>query len=134
MTQRISDPNQLSPETKILWEKQEGIIIIYNLPFRLFETLRSRERQIECFGNGSSKKEFSNHEMNKEGTGSEAWDVTKWGKDGWSWKDEDIFWYQILGIMTVSLIASVKWGADWNGKSFWYDEKFRDYGHYERII
>ena len=127
MTQRISDPNQLSPETKILWEKQEGLIIIYNLPFRLFETKRLMERQKELFDQGASKTLNSNHLT------GEAWDIAKWGKDGWSWKDQDIFWYQVLGIMTVSLIAGVRWGADWNGKSFWYDEKFRDYGHFERI-
>lgn len=122
----IRDSNLLNVETKILWEKQEGLIEVYNLPFRTFETLRSRERQIECFKNSISKVEHSNHET------GDAWDVAVWKRGDWSW--EDIFWFQILGILTLALIRDIKWGADWNGKNFWFDEQFRDYGHYERII
>lgn len=127
MTDIIRDPNQLNQDTRFLWEKQEGIIKIYNLPFRLFETKRSPERQKELFDQGMSKTLNSNHIT------GDAWDIAKWGQGGWSWRNQDIFWYQVLGIMTVSLIAGVRWGADWNGKNFWFDENFRDFGHYERV-
>ena len=121
----ISDPKQLNEPTFKLWEKQEGLIIIYNLPFRLFETLRTLERQKELFAQKASKVLESNHLT------GDAWDVAHWKKQQWSW--DDIFFYQVLGILTVNLIEGVKWGADWNGKDFWFDEKFLDYGHYERI-
>ncbi len=128
----IRDAEQLNPETRSLWTKQEGLIKIYNLPFRTFETLRTKERQKILFDQGMSKTMASNHLMNKEGTGADAWDVAVWIMGDWSWKD--IFWFQVLGILTVSLIAGVRWGADWNGKNFWFDESFRDYGHWERIM
>jgi len=129
MNDIIRNPDLLNDETKSLWVKQEGIIVIYRLPFQLFETRRSPERQKYLFSIGATKIEDA---TGNHCTG-DAWDVAKWGKDGWSWKDEDVFWYQVLGILTVNLIANIKWGADWNGKNFWYDEKFRDYGHYERV-
>lgn len=122
----IRDPQRLSPPTQILWQKQQNIIIMYRLPFRTFETWRSDERQIVLFKNGASQKEHSNHQD------GEAWDEAEWINMEWSWKD--IFWFQVLGILTVSLIKGIRWGADWNGNNFWYDEKFRDYGHYERIL
>lgn len=121
----IRDPEQLNPETKFLWEKQQGLIVIYNLPFRTFETLRTPERQKELFDGGASKT------MNSKHLTGDAWDVALWKSGGWSW--DDIFWFQILGILTLNLIAGVIWGADWNGKNFWFDERWKDYGHYERI-
>lgn len=128
----ISDPKQLNEATYNLWFKQEGLIMIYNLPFRTFETLRTPERQKELFDKGLSKTMDSNHLMNKEKTGADAWDEAEWKKGDWSW--EDLFWFQVLGILTVSLIAGIRWGADWNGKNFWFDEKFKDFGHFERIF
>ena len=128
----IRDPLKLNEPTRSLWIKQEGLIVMYRLPFALFETLRELERQRILFESGYSKTMQSNH-LDDNGTGANAWDVAKWGKDGWSWKSEDIFWYQVLGILTVNLIEGVRWGADWNGKELWFDERFRDYGHYERI-
>jgi peptidoglycan L-alanyl-D-glutamate endopeptidase CwlK len=124
----IRDPLKLNDEARSLWIKQEGLIIVYNLPFRLFETNRTEERQKELFEQGVSKTLKSNHMT------GDAWDVVKWGKDGWSWKKEDIFWYQVLGILTLSLIEGLRWGADWNGKNFWFDENFQDYAHWERIL
>ena len=127
MSEIIRDPDKLSPETRILWEKQEGLIKIYNLPFRTFETFRTHERQIELLKSNPPVTwvQHSNHET------GDAWDVAHVTMNGWDW--DEIYWYQILGILTVSLIAGVRWGADWNGKNFWFDERTRDYGHYERI-
>ena len=119
----ISNPKQLNELTLKLWEKQEGLIIIYNLPFRLFETRRTQERQEILFNQKLSKTMQSNHLT------GDAWDVAEWKNGQWSW--DDIFWFQVLGILTINLINGVRWGADWNGKNFWFDEKFRDYGHYE---
>lgn len=126
MIEIIRDPDQLSPQTKVLWEKQEGLIKIYNLPFRTFETLRTVERQKILFDQKMSQTMTSNHL-----TGN-AWDVAEWTGIAWSWKD--IFWFQVLGIITLSLIEGVRWGADWNGKNFWFDEKFKDYGHFEKEV
>ena len=92
----IRDPDKLNPQTRILWEKQEGLIKIYNLPFRTFETLRSAERQKVLFDQGMSQTMASNHLT------GDAWDVAEWVNGDWSWKD--LFWFQILGILTVSLI------------------------------
>jgi hypothetical protein len=61
----ICDPEKLSPQANLLWIKQEGLIKIYNLPFRLFETLRDAERQAALFKNGASQKEHSNHQDGK---------------------------------------------------------------------
>jgi hypothetical protein len=47
----------------------------------------------------------------------------------WTW--EDLFLFQVLGILTVNLIEGIRWGADWNGKNLWFDERFRDFCHYE---
>jgi len=127
----LRDPVYLSDETRELWTKQEGLIKVYNLPFRLFETLRTLDRQKECFASKVSKTMNSMHLMNEEKTGSDAWDVAEWKMGGWSW--DDVFFFQVLGILTLNLIKGIKWGADWNGKNFWYDEDFRDYGHFERI-
>ena len=121
----IRDPLFLNDETRPLWLKQEGLIRVYNLPFRLFETKRSQDRQQELYNMGSSKT------MNSLHLSGDAWDVAEWKKAGWSW--DDLFFFQVLGILTVNLISGIKWGADWNGKNFWFDESFRDYGHFERI-
>jgi peptidoglycan L-alanyl-D-glutamate endopeptidase CwlK len=125
MTEILRDPNLLNPETRSLWDKQEGIIKIYNLPFRLFETKRSPERQQELYDHGYSKTLNSHHLT------GDAWDVAHVTMKGWDW--DQIFWYQVLGILTVNLIADIRWGADWNGKELWWDERFKDFGHYERI-
>jgi len=121
----IRDPEKLSPQANALWIKQEGLIKVYNLPFRLFETLRDAERQKELVDKGASKTLNSNHLT------GEAWDVAEWKNNDWTW--DDLFFFQVLGILTVSLIEGIRWGADWNGKNFWFDEKFKDFGHYEVI-
>lgn len=119
----IRDPKELSQQGQILWHKQEGIIKIYSLPFALFETMRSIDRQKVLFESGYSKTMNSNHLT------GDAWDVAQFGEGGFHWRD--IFFFQVLGILTVNLIKGIRWGADWNGKNLWWDEQFRDYGHYE---
>ena len=121
----LRDPRLLTPSTQILWQRQQNIIIEHRLPFRVFETYRSLDRQKILFETGASKTLDSLHLT------GDAWDVAEWTGGNWSW--DDIFWFQVLGILTVSLIQGLKWGADWNGKEFWFDERFRDYGHFERI-
>jgi len=127
----LRDPRLLSPPAQILWAKQQNIIVEHKLPFRTFETKRVIERQKILFETGASKTMDSNH-LDVDGAGAEAWDMAEYVAGDWSWKD--LYWFQVLGILTVSLIKNIKWGADWNGKSFWFDERFRDYGHFERII
>jgi hypothetical protein len=126
----LRDPRLLSPPAQILWQKQQNIIIERRLPMKTFETKRNPERQKILFESGASHTMESVH-LDKGG-GAEAWDVAVWLNGDWSWKD--LFWFQVLGILTVSLIKGVKWGADWNGREFWFDERFRDYGHFERIL
>ena len=121
----IRDIGALTPETQELCYWQQKLIIKHNLPFKVFETFRSRERQLECLANGSSHKDHSVHEDGN------AWDEVLFIEEKWLW--EPIFWYQILGILTVSIIPNVRWGADWDGKNFWFNESFRDYCHFERI-
>jgi hypothetical protein len=124
------EPKFLSPPAQMLWQKQQNIIVAHQLPFRTFETKRDPERQKMLFENGASRTLNSMH-LDRDGAGCEAWDVALWINGEWKW--EPIFWFQVLGILTVSQIPRLRWGADWNGKNFWYDEKFRDYGHYERV-
>ena len=123
----IRDPNELNVLTRQLWEKQEGLIIVYNLPLRLFETKRTLDRQKELVENGASRT------LNSKHLTGDAWDVALWKKGGWSW--EDIFFFQVLGILTHNLISGLKWGADWDGKEFWFNEggSLRDWGHYQAI-
>jgi hypothetical protein len=125
----LRDPRLLSPPTQILWQKQQNIIIEHRLPMRTFETKRIPERQKILFETGASQTMESLH-LDKDGAGVEAWDVAEWIDGQWTWKD--IFWFQVLGILTVNLVKDIKWGADWNGKNLWFDERFRDYGHFER--
>jgi hypothetical protein len=122
----IRDLTSLNSETLKLCFAQQELIITHSLPFKTFETLRLRERQLECRANGSSHVDHSVHED------GDAWDEVLFIEGKWRW--EPIFWYQVLGILTVSLIPNVTWGADWNGKNFWYDENFKDFCHYERRI
>lgn len=121
----IRDINLLTPVAKSLCERQIQLIEFHKLPFALFETLRSKERQAECFANGSSKVIHSNHE---DGV---AWDMVVYQNGKWSWSEEDIYWYQILVILTLKLIPELRSGADWNGKNFWFDERFKDFAHWE---
>ena len=115
MTDIIRDPEKLNPFTKILWEKQEGLIKIYNLPFRIFETLRSPERQQKMVNQGVSQT------LNSKHLTGDAWDVAEWNGD-WTWKD--VFWFQVLGIITSNLVDGLTWGGSW--------KNFHDWGHYER--
>jgi hypothetical protein len=101
---------------------------MYRLPFKTFETLREDDRQAMLFKNGASQKEHSNHQDR------EAWDEVVWLNNSWSWEEKHIFWYQVLGILTLNLMKGLRWGADWNGKTYWFDEKFKDFVHWERII
>lgn len=121
----IRDVDALNPETRELCLAQQNLIIEYNLPFKIFETRRTDERQAECYANGTSKIIHSNHQD------GEAWDEVLFIKAEWLW--EPIYWFQVLGILTLGKIKGLRWGADWNGKSFWFDESFRDYCHWERI-
>jgi hypothetical protein len=126
----LRDPKLLSPAAQILWQKQQNIIVTHQLPLRTFETKRDPGRQKILFESGASQRPDTMH-LDKDGAGAEAWDMAEWVGNDWSWKD--IFWFQVLGILTVSLIKGIKWGADWNGKNFWFDDRFRDFGHFERI-
>lgn len=121
----IRDISALTLESQKLCYQQMTLIINHKLPFELFETLRMPERQAECFANGTSKVQHSVHED------ADAWDVVIKINNEWKW--EPIYWFQVLGILTLGEIKGIRWGADWNGKNLWWDEKFRDYVHYERI-
>lgn len=120
------DISLLTPESQILCQKQIDLIEVHRLPLFLFETLRTQERQNDCFKRGASKTLHSVHLT------GDAWDFVARYNGEWRWAEEDVHWYQILALLTYKYVPGVKWGADWDGKMLWLNETFTDWYHYER--
>jgi len=72
-----------------------GLIKEHNLPFRIFETARTLERQLKLVAEGRSKTLVSKHLK------GEAIDFVVYHKDEkkYSWDEKDIFWYEFLGAL-----------------------------------
>ena len=100
----------LDPDFRPLVDKILELIKEHNLPFYVFETLRSRERQKELYGS-TSKTKLSKHMPNENGF-SEAVDIVLKIDNKWTWDPEYIFYYDFLGkLVEFHLGDQIKWGG-----------------------
>lgn len=102
-----------------------NIITYHRLPIKVFETLRTEERQQELFDKGFSKTLQSRHLPNKLGK-SEAVDFVVFYSGRWSWDDKDLYIYEFFGQLVKRKFGNIlRWGADF--------KTFKDYPHFELI-
>lgn len=104
-----SDIGLLIPEFQIIVSGIMNLVVIKNwLPFQIFETRRSQERQDWLVANGYSKTLKSNHSSGR------AVDIV-WYKDGkWSWEHDDD--YKLMaGLVKEKFDDKVIWGGDFKG-------------------
>ena len=124
---RISDPALLDDKWRPLDTEIAWIVETHKLPFKRFETLRTKERQKFLYRNGRSKKLLSKHLKGL---------ATDWVPriDGrWRW-DKD--WMIVLGWLVMRIYMKdqpIRWGGDWDRDSQFWDERFFDGAHYEWI-
>jgi len=121
------DINHLTPKMKKVALAILRVIKIYNLPFRLYETRRSQERQDRLYQTGFSKVKFSNHQ-----TGNAA-DFVYWDGKNWSWKYDDFYVHEawvVLGFLVRHHVVrefakcgiNIRWGGpDGPGDTFNWD-------------
>ena len=125
-TNRISDPILLDDRWKPFDAEIAWIIETHKLPFRRFETLRTKERQKYLYRNGKSKKVLSKH---LKGLATD-WVPVLDGK--WKWNKD---WMIVLAYLVRIYMNGqpVRWGGDWDMDSEFWDEQFFDGAHYEWI-
>lgn len=114
------DLEKLSTNFKPLAIEILELIAAHNLPFKVFETLRTKERQEELFKKGTTKT------MNSKHLEGNAIDFVVFIDGKWSWENKHRFYYDFLGALVNSrLSGKVRWGG--NFKSFY------DGPHFELI-
>jgi hypothetical protein len=114
--------DDLDPELRKIVNKILKLIDKHQLPFRVFETLRSEKRQKILVKRGYSKTLKSKHLPNCKGK-SEAIDFVVYRKGRWTWDDDIKYWYDILGILVTSNFENVRWGGHFH--------RFYDGSHFE---
>ena len=126
VTDRITDPNLLDDRWRIYDAEIAWIVETHKLPFRRFETLRTKERQKYLYRNGKSKKVLSKH---LKGLATD-WVPVLDGK--WKWHKD---WMIVLAYLVRIYMGDkpVRWGGDWDMDSQFWDERFFDGAHYEWI-
>lgn len=119
-------PNLLDEKLLVIYQDiVDNIITFHRLPFKLFETLRTKERQQKLFDDGFSKTLNSRHLPNKLGK-SEAMDIVVYIDGKWSWDNKHLFYYEFLGSKIMEKYSGIlKWGRDF--------KSFKDYPHFELI-
>lgn len=100
-----------------------NLIKYHNLPMRIFETLRTAERQQELFKLGNSKCDGVNIKSNHQ-SGYAVDFVYYTENTGWSWDTKHYHYYKFLaGIVKEYFNVKINIGA------YWVD--FVDMPHYE---
>jgi len=90
----------------------------HNLPFRVFETLRTHTRQLQLVNKGASRTLKSKHIEGK------AIDLVLFINGKWSWDEKHLYYYEFLGALVEAKIGhKVLWGKHWPG--------FKDYVHFQ---
>jgi len=113
-----SDTSLLVPEFQNIVSGIMNLVVIKNwMPFAIFETMRSQERQQWLFDNGYSKTLKSNHATGR------AIDLVVCINGKWSWEHIDLY-------KTMNQLVKEKFGDKVNvgGLDF---GTFKDYPHIE---
>lgn len=117
----IRDIEHLHGDIKEFARMALGFIKHYQLPFAVFETLRSHERQQELFNEGKTTVLHSKHET------GDAVDIVFKDKNGWSWANDKIPAYKIFGEWMLYEAEQrglkIEWGGHWHS--------FKDYVHFQ---
>lgn len=118
------DPNLLEEKLLNIYNKiQIEIINHHQLPFKLFETRRTLERQKELLAKGYTKTLNSRHFPNANGL-SEAMDLVLYIDGKPTWDTSKIYYYQFLGERIMEEFGDVlTWGGKW--------QSFKDFPHFE---
>jgi len=102
-----------------------GIIKYHKLPLKVFETLRTIERQEMLLKDGYSKTINSKHLPNYRGK-SEAVDIVVWTRGRFAWDNHYKYWYEVLGAIIIARYpVSIRWGGTF--------KNFFDGAHFELI-
>lgn len=119
-------PNLLDDKLLTIYNDiNDNILTYHRLPFKLFETLRTPERQQYLFDQGNSKTLNSRHLPNKLGK-SEAMDLVLYIDNKPTWDLKYKFYYDFLGAIVLHKYKNeLRWGG--NFKSFY------DGPHYELL-
>jgi len=120
---------------KRLSECHPDIQLVFNAVIRHFDHTvicgsRGKLEQDAAFNSGNSRVKFPNSKHNMDP--SDGIDVAPWPID---WRDEKRFVYLagfVLGF-AAALGIKLRWGGDWDSDTEVKDNKFNDYGHFERV-
>lgn len=108
--------NLLCDEMLELYQRiMDEVVVYHRLPFKLFETLRSPERQRYLVDSGFSKTMHSRHLPNSTGK-SEAFDLVLFIDNKWTWTP--LHFYDFLGKSVLEKFGNkITWGG--NFKNFY---------------
>jgi len=93
------------------------IIMIHNMPFKLFETGRSSERHNHLLQKGRTQDVFSNHLCDLTDPLSPLYAIAVDfvyydGKWSWNLRDKTIqAWYELFGNMVLDVCPELEWSA-----------------------
>lgn len=108
-------------------------IVIEQFDFTVIEGYRGRVKQEIAYRNGASQVNWPDSKHND--TPSNAYDLMPWPID-WTTKSSNTERSCLLAGIVLSTAwtygIELRWGGDWNMDGDTRDEKFRDYGHFER--
>ena len=129
MSKVIRDTSMLHPLLVLSLRKiKRDVIDKYKMPFALFETGRTHERQQMLISKGRTHAPVSKHVFNLESTPplyAIAADIVYF--DGrWSWNIRDTSiksWYILLGNISLDVCPELKWGG--------MNRKSTNYTHFE---
>lgn len=105
-----------------------ALISKYNLPFKVYETFRTNDRQSRLMNKGVSHSIHSKHLLGK------AIDMVVYIDGKWHWENEYKHYYDFLGaVVEKSLGDKIKWGGRFTIKNRTSGqlEAFYDGAHFE---
>ena len=103
-------------------------VAIRYFDFTVIYGFRTEKAQARAYKAGRSKAEWPKSKHNKRP--SSGIDIAPWPVQ---WEDTESFVYLAGFIMAIAqnLGIAIRWGGDWDSDRQVFDERFRDYGHFE---
>jgi len=130
---------QLATAHPLLQRLFERVIVTYDCV--IIEGFRGKEAQNRAFAAGNSKLRWPNGNHNKYPSIAldvAPYDIEKrgvnWGNDKIHDREDIARFYNFAGFVqgVASMLAiPIRWGGDWDGDTYFHDQKFNDLVHFE---
>jgi hypothetical protein len=131
--------SQLATAHPILQRLFRRVIVFYDCI--VLEGFRGKDAQNKAFASGNSKLPWPKGNHNKFpsiAVDVAPYDVEKrgvnWGNDKVHDREDIARFYNFAGVVkgvAEMLAIPIRWGGDWDGDTYFHDQKFNDLVHFE---